>query len=73
MKVSFHNKNDAEKNLIVFKDVITKFLGNSKDPDYKNIVKKILRNFKILGCSMSIKIHLLHKDLFPENLGAMSE
>ena len=52
----------------VYKDVTIKFLGNTKDPDYKNIIEKMLRKFKILGCSKSIKIHFLHKDFFPENL-----
>jgi hypothetical protein len=31
--------------------------------------------FKVLGCSMSLKLHFLHThvDFFPENLGAVSE
>ncbi|GBM49588.1 hypothetical protein AVEN_186689-1 [Araneus ventricosus] len=35
----------------------------------------MIENFKILGCSMSLKIHFLdsHLDYFPENLGAVSE
>ena len=59
--------NNAEK------DDIIKFLGNTKGPGYKNIVEKMLRKFKILECSMSIKICFLHMDFFPENLGAVSE
>ncbi|GBM55237.1 hypothetical protein AVEN_31542-1 [Araneus ventricosus] len=35
----------------------------------------MIRNFKILGCSMSLKVHFLdsHLDYFPENLGAVIE
>jgi hypothetical protein len=29
-----------------FKEVITKFLGNYKDPNYKQIVEKMLENLK---------------------------
>ncbi|GBO40503.1 hypothetical protein AVEN_112430-1 [Araneus ventricosus] len=52
------------------KRVIISFLGNEKDPNYKSIVEE-----KILGCSMSLKVHFLdsHLDYFPENLGAVSE
>ncbi|GBL75035.1 hypothetical protein AVEN_243825-1 [Araneus ventricosus] len=33
-----------------FKLVITSFLGNKKDPNYKSIVEELTKNFKILGC-----------------------
>lgn len=58
-----------------FKDVVTKFLGNNKDSNYKCIVNNMLSKFKDLGCSMSLKVHFLHShiDYFPENLGAVSE
>ncbi|GBM51334.1 hypothetical protein AVEN_175775-1 [Araneus ventricosus] len=58
-----------------FKLIITNFLGNKKNPNYKSIVEKMIKNFKILGCSMSLKVHFLdsHLDYFPENLGAVSE
>lgn len=58
-----------------FKDVINKFLGNFKDPQYENIVNTMLDKFKQLGCNMSIKVHFLHSHLnyFPENLGDVSE
>lgn len=54
-----------EKNAwISFKLVVTGFLGNKKDP-----------NYKIFGCNMKIKVHFLHSHLdhFPEYLGAVSE
>ncbi|GBM31256.1 hypothetical protein AVEN_223453-1 [Araneus ventricosus] len=58
-----------------FKLVIISFLGNKKDPNYKSIVEEMIKNFKILGCIMSLKVHFLdsHQDYFPENLGEVSE
>ncbi|GBO27539.1 hypothetical protein AVEN_273875-1 [Araneus ventricosus] len=58
-----------------FELVFTSFLGDKKDPNYKYIVKEMLKNFKILGCSMSLNVQFLdsHLDYFPENLGAISE
>ncbi|GBN41603.1 hypothetical protein AVEN_186598-1 [Araneus ventricosus] len=58
-----------------FKLVFTSFLGNKKDPNYKYIVEEMIKNSKILGCSMSLKVHFLdsHLDYFPEDLGAVSE
>ena len=57
-----------------FKEVVKKFLGNFKDPLYKEIVRNILDKFKLLGCNMSLKLHFLasHLDYFPPNLGAVS-
>ncbi|GBM39535.1 hypothetical protein AVEN_270716-1 [Araneus ventricosus] len=58
-----------------FKLVIISCLGNEKDRNYKSIVEEMIKNFKILGCSMSLKIHFLdsHLAYYPENLGAVSE
>jgi hypothetical protein len=58
-----------------FKEVVKKFLGNVKDPQYKEIVRNMLDKFKHLGCKMSLKLHFLasHLDYFPPNLGAVSE
>jgi hypothetical protein len=33
-----------------FKEVVKKFLGNSKDPLYKEIVRNMLDKFKLLDC-----------------------
>jgi hypothetical protein len=54
---------------------VKKFLGNIKDPLYKEIVINMLDKFKLLGCNMSLKFHFLasHLDHFPPNLGAVSE
>ncbi|GFX68534.1 hypothetical protein TNCV_2432411 [Trichonephila clavipes] len=37
-----------------FKLVVTGFLGNKKDPNYKALVSELLQNYKILGCNMSV-------------------
>jgi hypothetical protein len=42
---------------IAFRSVVTKFLGNNKDPDYVTIVANMLEKFKVLGCLMSLKGH----------------
>ncbi|GBM30336.1 hypothetical protein AVEN_174146-1 [Araneus ventricosus] len=58
-----------------FKLVFISFLGNKKGTNYKYVVEEMIKNFKILVCSMSFKVHFLdsHLDYFPENLGAVSE
>jgi hypothetical protein len=40
-----------------FKEVVKKFLCNIKDPVYKEIVRNMLDNFKLLGCNMSRQKH----------------
>ena len=53
--------NDVERSAWnSFKDAVTKFLGNQKDPDLENIVKNMLCNFKNLGCSISFKLRFLN-------------
>jgi hypothetical protein len=42
---------------IAFRSVVTKFLGNNKDPDYVTIVANMLQKLKILGCLMRLKIN----------------
>jgi hypothetical protein len=42
---------------VAFRSVVTKFLGNNKDPDYVTVVANMLEKFKVLGCLMSLKIH----------------
>ncbi|GBL72332.1 hypothetical protein AVEN_115276-1 [Araneus ventricosus] len=58
-----------------FQPGISSFLGNKKNPNYKSIVEEMIKNFKILGCSMSLTFHFLDSHLvyFPENLSAVSE
>jgi len=64
-----------EEAWLAFKEVVKKFLGNIKDPLYKEIVRNMLDKFKLLGCKMSLKLHFLasHLDYFPPNLGAVRE
>jgi DNA-binding ferritin-like protein (Dps family) len=67
--------NVVERNAwTAFKNVIEKLLGNHKE-DYENIVRIMFKNFHILGCNMSLKENFLfsHLNLFPKNLGAVSE
>jgi hypothetical protein len=45
------------ESMIAFRSVVTKFLGNNKDPDYVTIVANMLEKFKVLGSLMSVKIH----------------
>ena len=66
----------VEKNgWITFSQVVSNFLGNTKSPEYKEIVKTLLDTFHKLGCNISVKVHFLHSHLeyFPENFGALSE
>lgn len=60
---------------IAVKHVITNFLGNTRDPDYEAIVEEMLEAYRIMGISMSLKIHFMHShlDFFPENLGSVSD
>ena len=58
-----------------FKLLVTSFMGNKNDPDYKHIVEDMLETFKILGCKMSLKVNFLYPylDCFPKNLVAVNE
>lgn len=58
-----------------FKNVVNNFLGNNKADNYKELITELLKNYKALGCNMSLKIHFLdsHLDFFPTNLGAVSD
>ncbi|GFN92603.1 hypothetical protein PoB_001910900 [Plakobranchus ocellatus] len=58
-----------------FKTICENFLGNKKDPNYKELVSNLLSSYQQLGARMSLKIHFLHNhlDFFPANLGAVSD
>jgi hypothetical protein len=61
-----NSMNVVERNAwTAFKNVIEKLHGNHKDEDYENIVR----------INMSLKVHFLflHLNLFPKNLGVVSE
>jgi hypothetical protein len=71
-----NSMNVVERNAwTAFKNVLEKLFGNLKDEHYKNIVRIMFKNFHILGCNMSLKVHFLfsHLSLFLKNLGAVSE
>ena len=66
---------DVEKSTAFLSRIVSKFFGNTKDFDYKTIVKNMLDCFKALGCCMSLKVCFLHAHLnyFPQNVGDVSE
>ena len=66
---------NVEKTWLSFAEVVSKFLGNTTDSDYQNIVGNMLACFEALGCRTSLKVHFLHAHLhyFPQNLGDISE
>ena len=41
------------------KSVIERFLGNTKDANYKTLVENMLEKMRALGCHMTIKITFL--------------
>lgn len=58
-----------------FEKVVKGFLGNVRKRNCKQLVQTLIRNFKAMGCNMSLKIHLLdsHFECFPRNLGDYSD
>ena len=58
-----------------FKDIVRHFLGNHRAENYPEIVERLLKSYRKLGCNMSVKIHFLHSHLprFPENCGDVSD
>ena len=60
---------------VAFTNVVQGFLENKKDDNYKEIVDELLLSLRGLWCRMSIKLHYLHShlDMFPDNLGDVSE
>lgn len=61
--------------LTALKNVVEGFLGNRKDPNYRNLVETLIENYRLIGANMSLKLHFLrnHLDEFVENLGDYSE
>ena len=51
------------------------FFGNTRVPDYQACIEKLLKSYEDMGCRISLKIHFLHSHLnvFPPNLGAVSD
>ncbi|KAL4706484.1 hypothetical protein ACJJTC_015682 [Scirpophaga incertulas] len=58
-----------------FKAVVHGFLGNHRAENYDELITDMITNFSIIGCRMSLKMHMLHShlDKFKNNMGAYSE
>jgi hypothetical protein len=58
-----------------FKAVVSGFLGNNRVDNHEELIGTMLESFKIMGCRMSLKLHMLHAhlDQFKNNMGAYSE
>jgi hypothetical protein len=58
-----------------FKAVVHGVLGNNREENANELVSKLVANFHLIGCNMSLKVHMLHShfDNFKHNLGAYSE
>ena len=58
-----------------FVDVVRNFLGSRKHDNYEEMVFRLIKSYKELGCNMSIKVHFLfsHLEQFPDNLGDYSD
>jgi hypothetical protein len=75
---SLYKGNDFQNSMnVVERNACTAFKNviEHKDEDYENIVRIMFKNVHILGCNMSLKVNFLfsHLNLFPKNLGAVSE
>ena len=46
-----------------FRDVAHNFFGNTKAPNYIELVELMIDSFKNMGCNISLKIHFLHSHL----------
>jgi hypothetical protein len=55
---TFESTINATENVAwqAFRDVVMKFHGNKKDPNYRSIVNKMLDAFRDLDCNMSLEL-----------------
>lgn len=60
---------------LAFCEVVEKFLGNYRAPNYRDLVNELKLAYKDNNVLMSLKTHILfeHLDYFPENCGGYSE
>ena len=65
---------DEKKSWYPFRLVSTNFLVNIRAENYKELIEDMSLYHK-LGCSMSLKIHMLHShlDYFPDNCSRFSD
>ncbi|GBM83394.1 hypothetical protein AVEN_242129-1 [Araneus ventricosus] len=67
---------EAEKAAwLAFKSVCTHFLRNKKAENHEDFVGDIVKCFRVIGCNMSLKLHVLasHLNFFPQSLGTISD
>ena len=53
-----------------FRGVVNEFLGNKRNQNYKELVKKLIKSYQNMSCRMSVKLHFLcsHLDFFKKIL-----
>ena len=75
MDLKFEMIGTQKSGWLSFKNVIKKFLGNFKSPDWIKGVSGIVDSFQKLKPSMSLKLHFIDSyiEYFPENLEDYSE
>ena len=58
-----------------FVGVVQNFLGNSRAPNFEDVVQNMPDAYQRLGANTSIKVHFLHNhlDRFPANCGDVSD
>jgi len=66
---------DEKKAWDAFRLVSTKFLGNIRAKNYKELIEDMLSLCHKLSCNMYLMIHILysHLDFFPDNCGMVSD
>ena len=67
---------ETEKSVwLRFKAICLHFPGNVKAENYKQLFEDLLNVHQNMGCNMSLNIYFLHPhlDVFPPNLGAVSD
>ena len=68
--------NETEKEAWqAFRGVVNGFLGNERNQNYKELMKKLIKSYLSMSCFMSVKLHFLcsHLNFFQENLCDFSE
>ncbi|GBL65785.1 hypothetical protein AVEN_33407-1 [Araneus ventricosus] len=59
MKTLKKKLSEAEKaTWLAFKSVCTHFLGNKKAENYEDLVGDMLECFRVIGCNISLKLHV---------------
>ena len=56
-----------------FVDEVKNFFVNRRTKNYKELVEKLLKSLQDIGANMSIKVHFLHPDNFPDDCDDVSD